>query len=58
MRKVSTDTKILSQLKNITIDTIYQECGGPNTRVNAVINKLKGFRRIGNPQILRKLEET
>lgn len=36
---------------DVAIDTIYQECGGPNTRVNAVINKLKVFRRIGNPQL-------
>ena len=33
---------------DVAIDRIYNECGGPNTKVNDVIAQLKQFRRTGN----------
>jgi hypothetical protein len=33
---------------DVAIDRIYSECGGPNSKVNEVINELKHFKRVGN----------
>ena len=33
---------------DVAIDRIYSECGGPNSKVNDVIEELKHFKRVGN----------
>ncbi len=33
---------------DVAIDRIYSECGGPNSKVNEVIEELKRFKRVGN----------
>jgi hypothetical protein len=33
---------------DVAIDRTYTECGGPNTKVSDVIERLKQFRQTGN----------